>query len=267
MKIINFFINLYNKIFNSCGSDSKCKNCSFKNVCNIYQTNKIEETYNDDDYINPQHLYKLKHSFHVDIPDVRYITEYDASKPTVLIMDDYEGMVALMVDELLEVMQSINVNIIIATTDYAAFSVKKLLQNSDISIDIAFLDITIGGIYFDETNLIELDGIDIAKILWELNPSTEIKFITGNTLSEKNKELNNFINKFNTIMKSVNRVQCIDESFLSTFTYKSRINGKVHNKLAYNYIIHKSVNRLELMLYSIHSWYKRERKCNILGFQ
>ena len=164
---------LIKKIFNRFGD---LKNKQRENIPDLC----IEE------YIRPEELHKFMDNHSNEIPSVKYVNSFEPENPTLLIMDDHAGMVSLIVDELMSKINSIHVNIITASSDYAAFSVKEFINNPNhCKIDIAFLDISLGGICFEDNTLIEMDGIDIAEMLWKDNPSAEIRFITGHTLTGK----------------------------------------------------------------------------------
>ena len=246
---------LIKKIFNRFGDLKKEQKGNIPDLC-------IEE------YTKPEELHKFMDNHSNEIPSVKYVNSFEPENPTLLIMDDHAGMVSLIVDELMSKINSIHVNIITASSDYAAFSVKEFINNPNhCKIDIAFLDISLGGICFEDNALIEMDGIDIAEMLWKDNPSAEIRFITGHTLAGKNQELHSFTKKFESMILNLDIKQSSNKKFTSVFEYFSRIDSNLVNRVAYNYIIHKSVNRLELMLFAIHKWYKRERECDMLGFQ
>ena len=160
-----------------------------------WQTKKqIAQSEEEYEYIRPSEIFK--DSYKIEIPDLK-VCIGDINKPGILLMDDLSGMTTLIVNELSRV-QCCDIigefNIAIATGDFAAFSVEKFLNDEDneFTIDIALLDITLGGVI----NGIEYDGVDVAIMIKNKFPDALIKFITGHTLNRRNPEIFKFIEKF-----------------------------------------------------------------------
>jgi len=157
----------------------------------------------------------------------------DPLKKNILIMDDFEGMAILIKDELQRV-QCCDVskmfNIILSTGSFAAFTVKDFIKNEDVKIDVALLDITLGGVIEG----LEYDGVDVAIMLKESNPDCVIRFVTGHTLNRHNPEIFKFIQKFENFFKVK-----IDEMVTQT-----------HNGIqqtVYKHVINKNGNRVEAL--------------------
>ncbi|MFA7127883.1 MAG: hypothetical protein WC136_01800 [Sphaerochaeta sp.] len=174
---MNFFKKQYEKLF------KKSENC---------------------DYIRPEEL--QTDDVNLGIPEIVVIDPpINDNKKNILVMDDQPIMVSLIVDELLQISNvGENFNILTATGDYAAFSVKNFINNNDTVLNLAFLDITIGGVISG----VEYDGVDIAIMIKNKFPQCEIKFITGHTLNRKNPEIFKFIEKFENYFQIK-----IDETF------------------------------------------------------
>jgi len=177
------------------------------------------------------------------IPEVTKLT-YDPSKRNILIMDDFEGMALLIKDELKRV-QCCDIyktfNIILSTGSFAGFSVKQFLENEDIKIDIALLDITLGGVIEG----VEYDGVDIAIFLKKYNPDCVIRFVTGHTLNRHNPEIFKFIKKFESFFDVK-----IDETKLLIH------NGK--EQQVYKHVINKNGNRVEALGSTIQEFMDNE---------
>ena len=190
------------------------------------------------EYQRPSEIQKT--DYEINIPDFEYIVdnrEYD--KPVILIMDDFKGMATLLKDELKRV-NSIDVykdyTIVLATGDYAAFTVKKELLKGT-KIDIGLLDITLGGV----VGGIEYDGVDVAIMIKEKYPDSIVKFVTGHTLNRKNPEIFQFMQKFENHFNIP-----IDESYeIST------INGV---EVSYKHIIQKNSDRVLLMEHTLKEY-------------
>jgi len=192
---------------------------------NYFKPEEIEYTINSELLIN----------------DVEYVNKIGDKYPTILIMDDFKAMINLLSNELKRI-ESLDVfknyNIISATGEFAAFSVNKFLTSGG-CVDIAFLDITLGGVI----NNIELDGIDISIKIKECNPDSNIKFITGHTLNRRNPEIFKFAQKFE---KFFNRE--MDEQ------KEIEINGELVK--IYEHVIGKNDARLILMEQAIKEYNK-----------
>jgi hypothetical protein len=78
-------------------------------------------------------------------------------------------------------------NIIIATGTMAAFSIFEALDDG-LKVDYAILDILIGGHNLYKGKQEILDGIDVAKKLYEVNPNIKYYFYSGCSLSDESDE-------------------------------------------------------------------------------
>ena len=201
------------------------------------------------DYVSPANFILHKKTSDVIVPDITIRNNVGKDAPTILIMEDYPGMVDLLYTEVIRI-QCCHVpekfNIITATEEYAAFTVKEYLDNGG-KIDIAFLDITIGGI----KDGIELDGIDTAIMIKKACPDSEIKFITGHTLNKRNPEIFEFMQKFyNETGFNIDEEEEIKE-------LKTQEMMKIRK-----HIIGKNSNRVMLMAIAIEQWLLRQGKIN-----
>lgn len=71
---------------------------------------------------------------------------------------------------------------------------KYILNNK---VDYALLDITLGDLIRNNSNkAVEIDGVDIAIKLLELNPNIKFKFISSHTLNKRNYTMVYYFNKF-----------------------------------------------------------------------
>lgn len=146
------------------------------------------------DYTRPSEM--IVEKYLIEIPEIQIIKVDDTPRPGILLMDDISGMTALIRAELgrvqcCEVVSEFN--LAIADGDYAGFIVQDFLKNNDdFIINVAFLDITLGGVI----DGVEFDGVDVAIMIKEKFPDSIIKFITGHTLNRRNPEIFKFIEKF-----------------------------------------------------------------------
>lgn len=181
-----------------------------------------------DDFILPSELEQT--TVEADIHEVYFCLPEVKGNPYILIMDDFEGMAQLVKDELYRVQccdAKDKFNILMSTGIYAAFAVEKYLKKPTKKIDVAILDITLGGII----NGVEYDGIDIAIMLKEHNQNCVIKFLTGHALNKRNPEIFKFIEKF--------------ENFFNVpMTETKKVIFKQEETEMYKHIINKNGNRV-----------------------
>lgn len=202
------------------------------------------------DYISPANFIMHRKTSDIIVPDINIRNNVGKNAPTILIMDDYSGMVDLLYTELLRI-QCCRIgekfNIVTATDEYAAFTVKEYLNHGG-KIDIAFLDITIGGI----KEGIELDGIDTSIMIKQSNPDCEIRFITGHTLNKRNPEIFEFMQKFyNETGFNIDE----EEEVLELKTQEP-----IHIR---KHIIGKNGNRVMLMAIAIEQWLMGQNKIDL----
>ncbi len=218
-----------------------------------YLTNlgdKVKHIISQRDMDNDYDHYKKPKSIKTDsyktiIPQIGLNKNFDKTKPTILIMDDFVGMATLIQDEL-ERVKCIDVkknyNILTATGNYAAFTVKNLLKDGEPPIDIALLDITLGGVVKGQ----EYDGVDVAILIKKYYPNCVIRFVTGHTLNRHNPEIFQFIKKFEDFFGVK-----IDE------THQVLYNGT--NREIYKHIINKNGNRVESLGDTIQEHLDKEK--------
>lgn len=132
------------------------------------------------------------------LSELKFTREYDPDKRNLMVMDDQKGMVHIFVDEL-ESIEAFDVydrfNIMPVDGVFSAFKVERYLAaNPDIRFDIAFLDMTLGGII----DGVEYDGIDVAIMLKKNNPYCEIQFLTGHIMNERVSIIFDYMTKFKT---------------------------------------------------------------------
>lgn len=126
--------------------------------------------------------------------------DIDESKPCIVLLDDNEGVVSFLRDDLqyLHDKGYINLsdyNVLGFTTEYAVFHLLSTIKTRrNMKVKLAVLDITIGGSIHDRArgNII-LDGVDAFIETMKLNPDMKYVFFTGNKLNE-------YINKNKLIM-------------------------------------------------------------------
>lgn len=190
-------------------------------------------------YTTPKDL--VRKSYDIIIPDMHYCQPEIEGRPNILIMDDFVGMAHLIKDEMHRIQCCDvynNFNVLMATGNYAAFTVKKFLKETDKKVDVAILDITLGGVI----DTIEYDGIDTAIALKKHNPDCVIRFITGHTLNKHNPEIFKFIQKF-------------EHFFKTSMDATKKVTFKDEVVEMYKHIINKNGNRVAALGDLIQEYY------------
>lgn len=215
----------------------------FKELWNMLPFLKRTQVEEPVEYVRPNEI--LVEEVETVIPDVEYVVDNrDKNAPVILIMDDFKGMASLLKDELHRVGCCDiydNFTIVLATGEYAGFSVEKELDRG-LVVDIGFLDITLGGVIGG----LEYDGIDVAIMIKNRNIKSLVKFVTGHTLNRKNPEIFQFINRFENYFKVA-----IDE----TESVLSR-DGSVD---IFKHIIQKNSDRVFLLGKSVEKWFENNK--------
>lgn len=158
--------------------EKDCSDCKLKDICKV---NKEQESY--------------LCGFTIELE------RYSRSKPSILLMDDNEGILSIIIDDLRELHKEGKIdlssyNIVKFSSQYAAFNLIATMKAYDgLNIKYGIFDITLGGGVYDETKgNIVLDGIDAFIEAKTLNPRMKYVFFTGN-------KLNPYINKNKTIIE------------------------------------------------------------------
>jgi len=114
---------------------------------------------------------------------------FDASKPSIIIIDDNPGMVSFLKDDLEfldeeEILNLDDYNLITFETPFAAFDFKRAqTANDGLNIKFAILDITLGGSRMTEQGNIKYTGVDIFEMILNYNSDVKALFYTGNQLN------------------------------------------------------------------------------------
>lgn len=174
------------------------------------------------------------HKQNCDFKDVdsylcNYIKTYDIdlNKKCIILLDDNEGVVSFLKDDLKELSNSgvFNIdefNIVEFTTEHAGFYLLAFLKTHP-NVDIAFgiFDISLGGGVFDKyKGNIVLDGVDCFIETYNNNNAIKFLFFTGNKLNEYIKKNKEIVNKFKKFHKDDIRKYIL---FKTTLSPESRI--------------------------------------------
>ena len=150
-------------------------------------------------YTSPESL-KVE-EFVPSISAPEFVNGYDPEKKNMIVMDDQKGMVNIFIGEMLSI-KEYNIdklfNILPVHGVYSAFKVERFIENNpDVKFDVAFLDMTLGGILSG----VEYDGIDVAIMLKDSNPKCEVQFLTGHIMNGRVSIIFDYMQKFREYFK------------------------------------------------------------------
>jgi len=136
-----------------------------------------------------------------EIPEYEYPENYDPLKPTIILLDDNEGITKLFEKTITKIKSSRNAEdcqFLMFTTNMGAFVLQREIEEGRIGNVLgAVLDITIGGFIIDENGVgVTLDGIDAYAFIKEKFPKAEIRFFTAHSMNRNNIEIFQFIKKY-----------------------------------------------------------------------
>lgn len=114
-------------------------------------------------------------------------SNYDYSKPTILIVDDFQSIIKLFKRLVKRMDLAANFNVVYSSHADAGLTVlNELYHNQDFSVSILITDITFGGSIDLGNGLnFNLDGIKLCEIVNEIFPNVLYHFITGHIVSAK----------------------------------------------------------------------------------
>jgi len=121
----------------------------------------------------------------------------------ILFLDDINNVWLLYEDDILTIKNIYgkdiykDFNIIKCLNTTAGFTAHKFISTSNIKIDYAIIDITLGyGVKLNDGRYIEYDGIDVLLSLLKKNKDLKFIFSTAHSLNRKNATINYYFNKF-----------------------------------------------------------------------
>ena len=206
MKIFKKIKNIFNNIFNvredqltaseifkekhKQRNKVVCKNCPLISLgCDI---NIMEEIYN-------KSIENGKCFFEDELKN------FDRDKDSFFIIDDNEGMVSFLEDDLyfLEesgVLNLKDINVISLSGNYSGFTFEVLQEKEKgLNIKWAIIDITLGGSIMTSKGNLKYTGIDVLEMILKYNPDVNYIFYTGNNLNPYIKRTRNMMDKFKKI--------------------------------------------------------------------
>lgn len=141
---------------------------------------------------------------HLDLSIFKEPNIYGIGDKKLLLLDDVGMMYNLYkitfgrINRMYSVDIENHFNIVASIGKLSGYMAYKYILNN--KIDYALLDITLGDLVRNKlNNSVEIDGIDIAIKLLELNPDIKFKFISAHTLNKRNYTMVNYFNKFESV--------------------------------------------------------------------
>lgn len=138
-------------------------------------------------------------------PQPELLDPYKEGKPSVLIVDDIAGIKSVYVEDFdkLKIISGVNVreevNIYFAMGVDSGFIAYKFLEEGT-HIDYGLLDITMESVTkFDNGELLDIDGVDIATSMRKHNPESKFLFVTSHSLKKGNKLMTYYIKRIESI--------------------------------------------------------------------
>jgi len=128
--------------------------------------------------------------------------EFKEGKKTILLIDDNEGVVSFLKDDLEYFDEEGRIklsdfNVLCISSKLAAFRYRILQQTHNLNIKYAIIDITIGGSTMTADGNLKLNGVDIYCDMIDKNPDVNFLFYTGNNLNPYIKTNQILIDRFN----------------------------------------------------------------------
>lgn len=113
------------------------------------------------------------------------LAEIDLDKPIILVIDDNEGMVSFLCDDLEEIFGNKlhSMSVLALSGRDAAFNLKKILTKYELNIKYAIIDITLGGSLVYKKHIFKYTGVDVFEMIYSRNKKLNYIFYTGNNLN------------------------------------------------------------------------------------
>ena len=146
------------------------------------------------------HNHNSKDVCHIEVEKADH---FDFNKDTILIIDDNEGMISFLKDDLdyitdLPCCSSVKaLNLLAISGRDAAFNFDKICNEvGDLRIKYAIIDITYGGTRITPSGIIKNTGVDVFEKIYANNKDFKFIFYTGNNLNPYIKANKKLIEQF-----------------------------------------------------------------------
>ncbi len=128
---------------------------------------------------------------------------YNPELDTFLIIDDHQGVVSFLKDDINTLQEEgfikKDINIINVYGSQAAFCLEVFIEQNEIKITKAIIDITLGGSVNTEDGNLRYTGVDVYGMCLKNNKDFEYTFYTGNNLNPYIKSNKVIIDKYKEI--------------------------------------------------------------------
>lgn len=135
------------------------------------------------------------------------IPNFSKSRDSILIIDDNEGMVSFLKDDLdyfnlKNIIDYKKINVITMSSKLAGFIFEATQRKMNgLNIKYAIIDITLGGSVMGKTGNIKYTGVDVYEMIIEYNPEVRFIFYTGNNLNPHINANKKIIDQFYNLTK------------------------------------------------------------------
>ena len=127
----------------------------------------------------------------------------DFSKEVMLLIDDNEGMISFLEDDIEflkeEGLAPEDLQILSISGNFAAYNLEILMKKTELKIDYAIIDITLGGSIQTKEGIVKYTGVEVFEMIYNKNKDAQYVFYTGNNLNPYIKSNKVLIDKYNKI--------------------------------------------------------------------
>jgi hypothetical protein len=155
------------------------------------------------------------------------LKDFDKNKPSILIIDDNDGIISFLIDDLNEIFteEEFKKYNLITFSGSQAFYNFKITQEyyQGLNIKYALIDLTYGGIVNTKKGIIKANGVDVyVNIKNYEKDDFKFLFYTGNSLNEHVRTNRQMIDKFKIYSNGENMIEYV--LFKTVFNIEERRN-------------------------------------------
>jgi CheY-like chemotaxis protein len=241
-----FFINWLKKFFKKFNKQKE-NEFQIKNEIDNFMKNETDDALKsiaDDCFIISDIKDNGRNHFNCPVYNsfLKELNNFDKNKPSILIIDDNEGVVSFMKDDLESIGKEINIdkyNIISFSSPQAVYQFKVTQHYYDgLNIKYAIIDLTFGGIINTKHKIIKANGIDVYWAI-KLYEGDDFKFIfyTGNSLNGHVKTTKQMIEKFKKYSGG--------ENLLDYTLFKTSLNIEKRREILKKWFLDKNITKIK----------------------
>lgn len=167
--------------------------------------------------------------------EAELLKKIDLSKDTILIIDDNEGIVSFLKDDMDYFIEKgiidKDINILTISGQHAAFTLESYLNHVDnLKIKYAIIDITLGGSKMTPVGNMKYTGVDVFEMLHKRYPRMRFLFYTGNNLNPYIKSNSKLIKQFKLITSDDIKNHVLFKTSMDINTRREYIQDKIFPK-------------------------------------